>query len=146
MKNFGSVAECAQERERHLLYTYFRYIASCRHVRMSDAFRVAAEQPAPRFWVSARTAAIVISKIERGDTLAAMRPNKREMFMEIYRRYKLMRKQEPTVAPQHLIRKIVVQPAPKSYLSQYSAKIIIIRARKKWAKEKLKNLHRYASH
>lgn len=140
MKNFGSVCEFAEERNADLLKAYFAYIGSCKHVRMPDVFKRVAEMPSSRFWISAPRAAVVVAAMERGDDISSMRANKREMFAEIYRRYKEMRRSAPDLPVAHLVREIVEQPAPKFYLSASSAKILILKARKLWFKEKSKRL------
>lgn len=145
MKNFGSVCEFAEERTADLLKAYFAYIESCDNVRMPDVFKSVVDMPSRRFWISAPRAAVVVAAMERGDDLSSMRANKKEMFDEIFRRYKLMRIDTPDLPMAHLVREIVEQPAPKFYLSASSAKILILKARKLWFKEKSKRLHAFSS-
>jgi len=106
---------------------------------MHDVFESVVNMPAQRFWISAHRAAVVVAAIDKGDDLTAMRPNKREMFMEIYRRYLLLRRDNPDAPAFHIVRQIVEQPAPKFYLSASSAKSIILKARKLWFQQKSKN-------
>lgn len=145
MKNFGSACEFADERAADLLQAYFAYIESCVFVRMPEVFESVVNSPARRFYISAPRAAVVVAAMDKGDTLSSMRPNKREMFVEIYRRYMALRVNAPSAPVAHLVRQIVEQPAPKFYLSASSAKIIILKARKLWFKEKSKKMQLFSS-
>ena len=145
MKNFGSVCEFARQRTADLLRVYFACIESCAYVRMPEIFESVVNSPAPRFYISAPRAAVVVAALDKGDSLSSMRPNKREMFAEIYRRYLILRAANPAAPVAHLVRDIVEQPAPKFYLSASSAKIIILKARKLWFKEKSKKMQLFSS-
>lgn len=142
MKNFGSKSEYAHERTRDLLKVYFRYIETCRHISMPDVFKRIVEMPASRFWVSSSRASVVVASIMRGDDLHYMRSNKREMFLEIYRRVVALRAKQPDLSLPRLIEKVLAQPAPKFYLAPGSARVIILRARKQWFAEKTEKLKR----
>ena len=83
-----------------------------------QAYEIAAELPAPRFWVSEGRAAEVISLMIRGkNPTESMHPQKRKMFQEIYRRYLLLRRENPDTPLCHLIFEVVNSPAPSSYIS-----------------------------
>ena len=139
MKQFGSSCEFAVLREADLLRAYFSCLGVCAFIKMPDIFRRVVNLPSSRFWVSETRASVVIAAIERGDQLEKMRSNKREMFFEIYRRYQLLRSQFPTTPTSHLVGRVIEQAAPKFYLSPSSAKIIILKARKKWFRANSKN-------
>lgn len=142
MKNFGCVSECSAERAADLLKAYFDYIESVDFIRMEDVFNSIVDLPARRFYVSPSRAAVVLSKMDVGDDISYMRKNKRDMFIEIHRRYKALLSAKPHMRPADIIRCVVEQPAPKFYISPISAKIIILKARKEWYKEKSKKLLR----
>lgn len=142
MKNFGSISEHSHERSMDLLRAYFLCIESCKRVRMPDIFDNVINMPATRFWVSSPRTKVVIAAIESGDDLSYMRPNKKEMFFEIHRRVKHLQSSHPNRSLSQLVDIAIVQPAPKFYLSASSAKIIILKARKKWFQEKSKRLQR----
>ena len=139
MKKFGCKSEHADERTRDLLRAYFRHIRSCRHIRMPDIFNHIVEMPAARFWVSSSRAAVVVARILRGDDLNYMRPSKREMFFEIHRRVVELQAHNPDLTLHRLVEMVVSQTAPKFYLAPASARIMILKARKKWFAEKYKN-------
>lgn len=136
MKYFGSQSEHHADRSADLLRAYFTYIDRCKHVSMPDVFQHVVRMSASRFWVSAPRAAIVVSSIIRGDKLSYMRPNKREMFLEIHRRVILLQKAHPDWSLQKLVAEVASQPAPRFYISPASARVIILKARKKWFKDR----------
>ncbi len=138
MKYFGSKSDYSHQRTRELLRTYFRYIKSCNHIRMPEVFDRIVDMPASRFWVSPARASIVLANIMRGDDLAYMRPSKREMFFEIYHRVLALQKKHPDLIFPRLVEMAVAQPAPKFYLSPGSARVYILKARKKWFADKKK--------
>lgn len=141
MKNFGAKSEHHDERARDLLSAYFRYLNKCRHVSMSDVFNSVVNMPAARFWVSASRATVVVTRIMRGDPLLYMRPNKREMFFEIYRRVSILRHTHPWTI-HRLVELVISQPAPKFYLAPGSARVLILKARKQYFAEKSSPLRR----
>lgn len=136
MKNVGCIAEFARKRTADLLSAYFSCVENSDHIRVPEIFQEVVDSPAPHFYISASRATIVIANIERGDRLEYMRPTKREMFFEIYRRYRALRSRYPLLPMSHLVRRVVSQPAPKFYLSASSARIIILKERKKWFLER----------
>lgn len=107
---------------------------------MPDVFKSVVEMPADRFWVSASRAAVVVARIMRGDKLHSMRPNKREMFFEIHRRFVALRVKNTDWSAPRLIEAVIAQPAPKFYLAPGSARVLILKARKQWFAEKSKRL------
>lgn len=144
MKHFGSKMEYSDERVADLMRTYDRHIAECAQIRMPDIYKAVVESPAKRFWVSDMRASVVVAAMMRGERKhLRMRPLKREMFVEIYRRVLELRQQHPDWTTSALCAEVVTQPAPRFYLSAGSAKLIICKARKKWREEKLKRLRLY---
>lgn len=117
MKKIGSILEFTNRRNSDILRAVRHQISLADTISMPDIFRLAAESPAERFWVSEERAAAVISIMERKMPFPKMRYNKREMFLEIYRRYLAARKIHPGKSPVELISQIVNEPAPKFYLT-----------------------------
>lgn len=142
MKLHGSTIEYAKERLNDLLMCYRKYISSCEHISIPDVFENVVNMPASRFYVSEQRAANVISQILNGSKLKNMRPTKREMFFEIYRRYIIEKKNNPTLPLVQLVGIIIEQPAPKFYLAPGSARVMILKARQKWYEERKKKLYR----
>ena len=131
MKYLGSNCEFEQERNLDLLHACRQEMALATHIHMRDIYRRAAERPARRFWVSEERAAIVIGRMLRGDSLQEMRPLKREMFQEIFRRAKEILNRHPGFNISHVALLVVHQPAPKFYLTPGSVKTILHRFRQK---------------
>lgn len=132
MKLVGRKSEFQSERDSDLLRAFFKYIRDCDYIYMPDVFKSVVDMPASRFWVSAPRATIVVTAISRGDKLSYMRPNKREMFFEIYNRVCSLKAIHSDWPLPRLVRDVIEQPAPKFYLAPGSARIFILKARKKW--------------
>ena len=65
------------------------------------------------------------------------------MYEEIYRRVAIMREKHPDKTTSELCAMVVIQPAPKFYLTPGSAKIMVCKARKEWIRRKQLRLCRY---
>lgn len=108
------------------------HLRNASFVVISDVFRLVANSPASRFWVSEERAAVVISAMWAGRPLPRMRPNKREMFEEIFRRFKIEKERNPSATIYELVAEIVSQPAPKFYLTPRTVGEFIYRYKKGW--------------
>lgn len=131
-KIVGSTLEYTEERITALMEEYDRYIATCDYIRMSEVFDHIVNQPCRRFWVSNIRAAVVVARMLKGCKLKNMRPSKKEMFQEIFRRVCKMKEQFPSMSLFQLVAEVVAQPAPKFYLTASSAKIMVYKAKKEW--------------
>ena len=141
MKHKGATMEYSEERINDLMRAYDEYISSCDYIRMSDVYENIVNMPSRRFWVSDIRAALVVSAIIRGEAgLESMCPLKREMYLEIYRRVVELGKECQGKRISELCAMVVMQPAPKFYLTPGSAKMMVCKARKRWIKEKWKRL------
>lgn len=140
MKHNGAVMEYAGERMHDLMRAYDEYISSCEYISMPDVYAKIVNMESSRFWVSDIRATQVIYAMMRGVQLKRMRPLKREMFEEIFRRVMALKKKRPELTVRNCCAIVVAQPAPKFYLTPGSAKIMVCKARKKWMQEKLKRL------
>lgn len=132
MKYFGSILEFTRQRNEDIMRVYREKLASATVIVMPVIFQLVADSPTARFWVSEERASIVISAMESGRQLSPMRPNKREMFDEIYRRYKLLRQQHPTKTTYELVSAVVNQPAPKFYLTPRTVGEFVYRIKNGW--------------
>jgi hypothetical protein len=140
MKHFGSSFEYAEERNADIMRAYRQELSRCKQIFLPEVFNNVVNMPSKRFSVSAERAAIVISNMMRGDDLLNMRPTKREMFQEIYRRIKILQEQNPRMSIYEMALKVVQEPAPKFYITAGSAKVIIYRIRKQWHKKRSQEL------
>lgn len=119
------------ERNADILRAYRQRLAEVNHINMRRIGEDIVNMPSRRFWVSSERAAIVISELLRGKPIPAYtRPPKREMFLEIYRRFLLLRRKNPKETILGLAAIIVNSEAPKFYMSPRSAMEIIYRIKK----------------
>ena len=133
--------EYSQERLDDLMRAYDEYISSCDYIRMPDVYNNIVNMPSRRFWVSDIRAALVIAAMMRGEArLDKMCQSKREMYEEIYRRVITLREHHPNMTTSELCAMVVMQPAPKFYLTPGSVKIMVCKARKEWMRKKLARL------
>lgn len=122
MKSFGSVLAFTRERNAALLKAYRHYVDSASFVSLNEIGVKIVNSPSPRFWVSEERAAAIVSAIMRGKpVLNSMRPSKREMFEEIYRRVLALKKIHPDWHLCRLVFDVVNSPAPKFYMEPSSA-------------------------
>lgn len=131
-KNFGSVLEFTHLRNRDIMRAYREQIARAAHIRLPDILRRVADSPASRFWVSEERAAVEVSRMLAGKPFSRMRPNKREMFEEIFRRFIALREQFPGKSVYELTSIVVNQPAPKFYLTPRTVGEFIYRIKNGW--------------
>jgi hypothetical protein len=131
VKNHGCTFEYEQQRNRELLKAFREEIVAARHIVRDEVLERTVNRPCSRFWVSEDRAAIVMSCMLKGDTLQNMRPLKREMFKEIFRRFMALKTKFPAWSILKLATDAVNQQAPKFYLTPGSAKVIISRIKRK---------------
>lgn len=143
MKHIGANMEFSEERLENLMRVYDNYITNCQYIRMTEVYAYIANAPADRFYVSDIRAAVVVSDMMHGKKLQGMRPLKREMFEEIFRRVNILQTEKPSLSIRQLCAEVVTQPAPKFYITPGSAKIMICKARKEWIRNKLKRLSHF---
>jgi hypothetical protein len=122
MKYYGSILSFTGERNAALLKAYRTCVAQTPYIRLDEVGEKIVNSPSPRFWVSDERATAVVSAIMRGlPVLDTMRPTKREMFLEIYRRAMALRQLHPQRCLLEIISEVVNSPAPKFYMEPSSA-------------------------
>lgn len=119
---------------------YHELICASDFISLPQIYKEVVNMPSARFWVSEERAAIVISSMMKGEKLLDMRPTKREMFKEIYRRAMQLKKEQPALSVYDIAFKVVRQPAPKFYITPGYAKSIIFYVKKKWYEERKRKL------
>ncbi len=130
MKKQNCNAEFEAHRRKFLIENFRRALAEQSRISAEKTFRMVADAPAPRFWVSERRAASVIGKMLAGiDPTPGMHPEKKEMYLEIYRRFRQLRKIYPESSIASLIFDVVNAPAPRSYITWHRVRSIIYRSR-----------------
>lgn len=76
----------------------------------------------------------------KGDKLEKMRPLKREMFTEIFKRVKKVLEGEPELSIYNCCIRVVNTPAPKFYMTPLSIRETIYKIKRQWYKERKKKL------
>lgn len=137
MKNVGSTFEYEDMRNEDLMDAY-REVLCSHNGSTKELYRKVVEMPARRFYVSEERASIVISNMYKGRSIAQMRPNKREMYEEIFRRVLELKKERPNDSIYDLTFEVVQQPSPKFYLTPESARVFICYIKKQWYEQRKK--------
>jgi hypothetical protein len=141
MKPYGCTSEYADQRKSDLLRAYRTYISNCRLIEKAKALDEIVNMPASRFYISRQRAySVVIAILTGKDNLSTMRPNKRDMFVEIYNRTMVMHEQYPDMPLVDIVDQVIAQPAPRFYLSSGSAKTIINEAKKEWSRNHMRRM------
>ena len=129
----GRTFEYRSERDSDLVDAYRRQLEQADHpFSLLDIMARTVNSPSKRFWVSPERTLCVISELEKGATLSNMKRNKRRMYLEIYRRVRLLRRQ-PKYANESLsslVSIVIEQPAPCFYMTPQSAIVIMHQIRK----------------
>lgn len=126
MKYHGCILEFTDERNSELMRVFREEIKKCECIDIAQIAAKIVSRPCKRFWVSEERAMVVIVAMLKGKpVLNAMRPTKREMFLEIHKRVMELRKQQPKAQLFDLVLKAVNSPAPKFYMRPRCAMEII---------------------
>lgn len=141
MKYFGSILDFTKGRNADLMRAYRIQLELAGFVIAPKLFRLVADSPAARFWVSEERAFIVISSMLSGNADwdaykhkpgSRMSSIKKEMFEEILHRVKAMRQACPERSLRDIVAEVVLQPAPKFYLSPRTVGEYIYRIKNGW--------------
>lgn len=86
-----------------------------------DAYKKVMEMPAPRYYVSAKQAAQILSPMVRGDfeRVNLMKPNRRRMYYSIFKRVIELSERRAFIGKPlaYIVRYAVVSPAPEFFVS-----------------------------
>lgn len=132
MKYVGSYFAYEQARNSDLMRAYETVFNANRGAKKEEIYKRVVEMPSSRFWVSEERAATIVLNIIKGDKLESMKPKKRLMYFEIYRRVMEAKKKDPDAPISYLTFDVVSSPAPQFYLTPQSAKTIISKIKRKW--------------
>lgn len=145
MKHQGSTSEFATQRADELLAVWRELCSQAEVLEWKSIMRQVVNSPCSRFWVSEERAAIVIGSMLRGVSLQDMTPTKREMFDEIFQRFQALRKQKPHLSMATLVMQVVNSPAPKFYLTPYTAYVYVNKHKRFVSEQRRKHLARFAN-
>lgn len=131
MKYHGCILEFTDERNEELMKAFREVISQRTFIDITDVSEAIVKMPCSRFWVSEERAMVVITALMKGKpVLHAMRPTKREMFQEIFKRVLAMQKTRPNASLFELVLKVVNSPAPEFYMTARSAMETIYKIKK----------------
>ena len=130
MKHKGSRCDFTKERDADILRAYKEVISVRDNIGLLEIERRLLQSPSKRFWVSADRAYNVILNMLNGKSISNMNSQKREMFQEIFRRFKIYSKEHPSLTKMDVIWHVCNQEAPSFYLTPKSMHVILHRVRK----------------
>lgn len=130
MKHKGSRCDFTKERDADILRAYKEVISVRDNIGLLEIERRLLQSPSKRFWVSVDRAYNVILNMLNGKSISNMNSQKREMFQEIFRRYKIYSKEHPSLTKMDVIWHVCNQEAPSFYLTSKSMHVILHRVRK----------------
>lgn len=124
MKHKGNYVDFTAQRNSELMRAFKKAYSEFPSNDIHKVFEIAVSYPCSRFWVSEERAMLVISSLMKGQPiLDTMLPTKREMFIEILKRYQVARKRQPNKPFFDIVFDIVNSPAPKFYMTPGSAMV-----------------------
>ena len=130
MKHKGSRCDFTKERDADILRAYKEVISVRDNIGLLEIERRLLQSPSKRFWVSVDRAYNVILNMLNGKSISNMNSQKREMFQEIFRRFKTYSKEHPSLTKMDVIWHVCNQEAPSFYLTPKSMHVILHRVRK----------------
>lgn len=118
MKHTGNTSHFSHMRNRELMTAFRHVLSQKKYFNIKKDFELIVNMPCSRFWVSEERATAVISNMLRGQPiLNTMRPTKREMFLEIFRRVEEKQKEFPNMPLCDIVSLVVNSPANKFYMT-----------------------------
>ena len=124
--------ELKRMRDHDLYRTFTASLRDNTFISTDEAADYARRQPAPQYYISARTASLLIRKIEKRISLLDLNSNSRRRIWHIYSVYREYLKQHPgcTTSRELILEEIVENQAPEFFVSLGRAKHIILYERK----------------
>lgn len=141
MKKKGSTAEYTSERDSEL-YAHFLELLRTADMPLGEMFGAAARRPCSRFFVSLERAAAVVVPMLRGAVTSlpeSVYEGRRRMYAEIAGRALELMEDDPDLLPTHAVERVINGPAPEFYLSDWAARQIIYRHRRRLKLAKVLN-------
>lgn len=142
MKTAGAILEFTRERNDDIMRVYRQELKQTLDlngmVYMPTLLNRVANSQASRFWVSEERATAVISLMLRGRQVKGLRPTKKAMFDEIFRRVRIILgddvdiKTLPPLTLRNIVREVIEQKAPSFYLTGRTIGEIVYRVKKGW--------------
>lgn len=129
MKN----TELKRARDLALYHAYKIGLSSGSFVTMRDAAKYVCEQPAPRYFIEAEKASILIGRILAGVSLINHNSCTRRMAWQLYNNYKAFLSSHPgcKLSRERIMELLVDEPAPEFYIEPQRARKILYQERTK---------------
>ena len=123
MKKKGSISDCFAERDAELRKAFFNQDV---YSTSDNAMLKTLKTPSSRFWVDPYHARDVMSRIEKNpESVDGMHPERRRMYLALYRRYQEIRRQFPGYSKINAVSIAIFSGAPEFFLSTSTARRII---------------------
>ena len=124
--------ELKRQRDRDLYKVYVRSLSTRRFASIGEAADYARRQPAPQYYISARTASLLIGRLMAHQSLIGLNSNSRQRIWHLFDAYKRYLKAHPQcrLSREIILEELVEQPAPHFFVSPGRAKHIIIYERR----------------
>ena len=135
--------ELKKARDKALCAVYRKALAECTFATMREVARYVCKQPAPRFYIEAEKASILIGRILSNVSLINQNNCTRRLSWELFRRYKAYLAAHPDskLSRERVLELLVDEPAPEFYIEAQCARKIIYKERKRRKQEWEKTLH-----
>ena len=124
--------ELKRQRDRDLYKVYVRSLSARRFASIGEAADYARRQPAPQYYISARTASLLIGRLMAHQSLIGLNSNSRQRIWHLYDAYNAYLKAHPhcRLSRELVLEELVEHPAPQFFVSAGRAKHIIIYERR----------------
>lgn len=144
MRNKDDRNEFKEQQDAEIMAAYRRIFKLYGgHVGVRTLYEMVSFAPASRFFVSARQAYRVISRMLGGDPMPKMRPTNLRMYTEILSRVEaeLSQLSHPSQSSiRKAVAKVVRQPAPEMYVGVRQVSYIISKEKRKCYEERKRRL------
>lgn len=136
----GKDTELKRERDKALYSVYMEALEEGRFRSMCEAAEYVCRHPAPRYFIEAEKASILVGRIMAKVSLIHLNSNSRRLVWQLYREYLKYMERHPgcRLSRERVMEEIVMLPAPEFYIEpQRTRKILnkeIKRIRSRWGK------------
>lgn len=129
MKN----TELKKARDRALYSAFKKGLGEGRFATMRDAAKYVCRQPAPRFFIEAEKASILVGRILANVSLINLNSCSRRMAWQLYRDYRRFLSAHPgcKMSRERIMEILVDNPAPEFYLEPQRTRKILYQERRK---------------
>lgn len=142
MRKEGDVFAFTEQRDRDLLSAYQRQISRqlqlYGRINATGLIQKVINSTASRYWVSSERACVVINKLERGESIGYMKPDKMRFYNELYKEFCAYREKHAGMPKKHIVEIVITYPAPCFGISPRVANNIIRKMKRKCMEEKVK--------